>query len=80
MIVPLREGEDFYVYWRIFFARYTIRDRGKLKTTKQVVLIVIEFLLWNFQLKKNQNKTKQTDDRLQESIIGFRNFTFFFRF
>ena len=64
----------------LFLARYTIRDRGKLKTTKQVVLIVIEFLLWNFQLKKNQHKTNQTDDRLQESIIGFRTDSTFFRF
>ena len=77
LLIPLRVGEDFYVYRRILFARYTIRDRGKLKTTEQVVLIVIDFLLWNFELKKIKTKTKQTDDRLQESIIDFRNSTFF---
>ena len=36
--------------------------RGELKATRQVILLVIEFLL--FRIKKDQNKTK----RLQESI------------
>ena len=39
---------------------------GKLKTTKQVVLIVIKFLLSTFELKKI--KTKQT-----KQMTGYRN-------
>ena len=40
-----------------------------MKTTKQVVLIVIGFLLSTFEYK-----TKQTDGGLEESILHFFRF------
>ena len=51
------------MYWRILLATLYF---GKLKTTKLSSLDSYRILTLNFRIKKNQNKTSQTDDRLQE--------------
>ena len=53
-----------------YFVSYT--TRGKLKTTRQVVFYSYRILtLSNYKKKNNQNTKKQTDHRLQESILLF---------